>query len=61
MDRVSANPIFVALFFVLRCAIPLFLMLGVTALLRKLGLVAPPPEEPQEQTTQNLPKGKKKA
>lgn len=48
MDEVSANPIFVVLFFVLRCAIPLLLMLGVTALLRKFGLIAPAPQDPDE-------------
>lgn len=61
MDNVSANPIFVVLFFVLRCIIPLVLMLGVSALLRKLGLIAPPPQEPEDPTPQNLPKAKTKA
>ncbi len=51
MDRASANPLIVVLFFVLRCIIPLVLMLGVSYLLRKLGLVAPPAQEPEERET----------
>ncbi len=46
MDRVSANPIFVALFFILRCLVPLLVMLGISYLLRRLGLIVPPPQEP---------------
>ena len=48
MDRVSANPIFVALFFALRCLIPLLIMLGVSYLLRRFGLIAESPHEPSD-------------
>lgn len=47
MDNNSGNPIFVALFFILRCLIPLVIMLGISYLLRKLGLIVPPPQEPE--------------
>lgn len=46
MDNTSANPIFVALFFILRCLIPLLVMLGISYLLRRLGLIVTPPQEP---------------
>lgn len=48
MDRVSANPVFVMLFFTLRCLIPLLIMLGISYLLRKLGLVQEPPKPPSD-------------
>ncbi len=61
MDRVSANPIIVVLFFVLRCIIPLLLMLGISYLLRKLGLVTPPPQEPEEPDTAEISNAKAKS
>jgi hypothetical protein len=48
MDRVSANPLFVVLFFGLRCVIPLMIMLSISYLLRKFGLVQAPSEPPVE-------------
>lgn len=46
MDNNSANPIIVALFFILRCLIPLLIMFGISYVLRRLGLIVPPPQEP---------------
>ena len=45
MERSSANPLFLALFFMIRCLVPLLIMLGVSYLLRRLGLIkeSPPP------------------
>lgn len=48
MDHVSANPIIVALFFVLRCLIPLLIMLGISYLLRRFGLISESPHEPPD-------------
>ena len=42
----TANPVFVVLLFILRCLVPVAILLGVSYLLRKLGLVAEPPEPP---------------
>lgn len=49
MNDTSANPIFVALLFVLRCVVPLAVLFGISYLLRKMGLVAVElPEPPDE-------------
>ena len=46
----KANPFLVSLICVVRCLVPLLIMLGVSYLLKKLGLIAespkPPPESP---------------
>jgi len=49
MSDTSANPIFVALLFILRCLVPLAILFGVSYLLRKLGLVAVETPEPPEE------------
>lgn len=46
MGKADANPLLVSLFFVARCLVPLFLMLGISYLLKKLGLIAEPPQPP---------------
>ena len=51
MGEAHANPLLVGLFFVIRCLVPLLVMLGISYLLRKLGLVSEPPKPPPE--TQN--------
>jgi hypothetical protein len=43
LDESGANPVIVALLFVVRCLVPLALMLGVSFVLRKLGLIRVPP------------------
>ena len=48
MSETPANPVFVALLFVLRCLVPLVILFGISYLLRKLGLVAEPPQPPSE-------------
>lgn len=40
MQEPAANPIYVGLLFVARCAVPLIILFGLSYLLRKLGLVA---------------------
>lgn len=49
MNETSANPVFVALLFVLRCLVPLAILFGISYILRKLGLVAETPEPPSEE------------
>ena len=47
MDESGANPIIVALLFLLRCLVPLAIMLGVSYLLRRLGWITTPPPPPE--------------
>jgi len=46
MNDTSANPLFVALLFILRCVVPLAILFGISYLLRKMGLVAVESPEP---------------
>ena len=48
MNDTSANPIFVALLFILRCVVPLAILFGISYLLRKMGLVAVEEPEPPD-------------
>ncbi len=51
MQQGTEGPIFLieAVLFVLRCLVPLLLMLGVSYLLKRLGLITPPPPPPPDQ------------
>ncbi|HEY5574184.1 MAG TPA: hypothetical protein VIK64_14280 [Anaerolineales bacterium] len=57
MDEV--NPVIIALMFFLRCLVPLAIMLGISYLLRRYGLITAPPPPPKEldngNNNQNLP------
>jgi hypothetical protein len=53
MQETSANPVFVALLCAARCLVPLLIMLGITYLLKKFGLIAEPPQPPPEQQNGN--------
>jgi hypothetical protein len=47
MHEGSLNPLYIALLYILRCAVPLGIMLGISYLLRRLGFIskpAPPPK-----------------
>ncbi len=44
----GTNPLYVGLFFVLRCVIPLAIMLGISYLLKRLGVIAEPPKPPPD-------------
>ena len=46
MSDTPANPVFVALLFILRCLAPVVILLGISYLLRRLGLIAETPEPP---------------
>jgi len=53
MDKASANPLLVSLFFVARCIVPLLIMLGISYLLKKFGLIAEPPAPPPGYLSEN--------
>jgi hypothetical protein len=53
MENANSNPFFVALFFIVRCLVPLLIMLGISYLLKRFGLIAPPPEPPPDQDNGN--------
>lgn len=46
MDKLNANPIIIGLLFVLRCLVPLLIMLAISYLLRRFGLIVEPPPPP---------------
>ena len=48
MNDVAANPVFVALLCIARCLIPLLILFGISYLLRRLGVVAKPPQPTTE-------------
>jgi|GEM_PF-806465 len=50
MQEGADSPTFLieALLFVLRCVVPLLLMLGLSYLLKRLGLIKPPPPPPPD-------------
>ncbi len=60
MSEAADSPIVVAILFALRCLVPLLLMLGVSYLLKRLGLIAEPPPAPPDEATGNGNNGKRK-
>ncbi len=48
MEDTSANPFLIALFFMIRCLVPLLVMFGITYLLKRLGLIVQSPKPPPE-------------
>jgi hypothetical protein len=46
MEKQVANPLIIIIMFVARFAIPLLLMLGLSYLLKRLGLIKEPPPPP---------------
>ena len=55
MQEATEGPIFLveALLFVLRCVVPLLLMLGLSYLLKRFGLISPPPSPPPDRDNDN--------
>lgn len=49
MSEATESPIVVAILFALRCMVPLLIMLGVSYLLKRLGLIAELPKSPPEE------------
>lgn len=60
MPEAAESPIVVAILFALRCLVPLVLMLGVSYLLKRLGLIAEPPAAPPDEDNGNGSNGKRK-
>ena len=56
-DASTTNPLFVVLFFALRCLVPLLIMLGITYLLKRLGLIAASPPLPPDENNGNNQNG----
>jgi hypothetical protein len=48
MDNTSSNPLVVGFFFCIRCVGPLLIMLGISYLLKRMGVIAPTPKPPPE-------------
>ena len=48
MDRPDLNPLIIFFLYFLRCMVPLAIMLGVSYILRRLGLIAKPPSPPTD-------------
>jgi len=48
MDNSNLNPLYIILLYILRCLVPLGLMLGFSYLLRKLGLIKAAPRPPKD-------------
>jgi hypothetical protein len=49
----GANPLIIILMFVLRCGVPLLIMLGISYLLKRLGLLKEPPQPPADHNSGN--------
>ncbi len=60
MQDTTESPVIVALLFVARCVVPLLIMLGISYLLRRLGLIAEPPPPPPEVDDGNAENGHNK-
>ena len=48
MDTADLNPIYVILFYGLRCLVPLGIMLGISYLLKRFGFIKSPPPPPKD-------------
>ena len=54
MDNSQASPLIVVLLFLLRCLVPLILLMGISYLLRKLGFISEPHKStPQDRGNHN--------
>lgn len=48
MDNANLNPLYVVFLYILRCLVPLGIMLGISYLLRRFGLIKDPPPPPKD-------------
>ena len=53
MDNTPAGPFFVILLFILRCLVPLLILMGISYILRKFGLVSEPHKSPPKDQGNN--------
>jgi len=47
MDEGSLNPFYIILLYIVRCGVPLGIMLGISYLLRRFGLISKPASPPK--------------
>ena len=59
MENASANPIIVTFLCLVRCLVPLIIMLGISYLLKRLGLISETPERPEEPPDNDNPNNEK--
>ena len=57
MEGADVNPLYVVFLYILRCLVPLAIMLGVSYFLRKLGLIREPPRPPADWNNGNHANG----
>jgi len=58
MDKSDPGPIFLLIFFILRCVLPVLFLIGISYILRRLGFISkspPPPPEQEETASHNNP------
>ncbi|MBP1703327.1 MAG: hypothetical protein H6Q38_2434 [Chloroflexi bacterium] len=48
MDKPDLNPLIIMLLYIVRCLVPLGIMLGVSYVLRRLGLISKPASPPKD-------------
>jgi len=48
MEKVDLNPLYIIFLYILRCAVPLGIMLGISYLLRRFGLIKETPPPPKD-------------
>lgn len=48
MNKAELNPAYIVVLYILRCLVPLAIMLGISYLLRRLGLIKEPPHPPKD-------------
>lgn len=53
MSEATESPILVAILFAVRCLVPLLIMLGVSYVLKRLGLIKDLPTPPADQNNGN--------
>jgi hypothetical protein len=53
MENANTNPFIIAIFFIGRCLVPLLIMLGISYLLKRFGLIAPPEKPPPDKDNGN--------
>jgi hypothetical protein len=57
MEETAANPLIIAVLCLLRCVVPLGILLGISYVLRRLGLIPQPPSAPSNFTSQAVEHG----
>jgi hypothetical protein len=49
MEKAASSPFYIVLFFFIRCIVPMLIMLGISYLLRRLGVITEPPTKRENQ------------